>query len=153
MSVLGVSRFPKVRLSSARIVRGNGDFGNLNSLQPRRFGGLPLQLDGVNYFTVASLASAPEVSLRHVHNFVAVAVDHGLDHVPVEPRCLREADGGRKGEFLTSDCYVAKCRAGVCKRLVERRLDLLRGVDSPASNPGNRAGTLRAPLAANNLGR
>ena len=42
---------------------------------------MPLQLDGVNYFTVASFTSAPKVSLRHVHNFVTVAVDHGLDHV------------------------------------------------------------------------
>src|ERR1035437_10310297 len=54
----------------------------------------------------------------------------------VEPRGRREADGGRQGEFLTSDCYVDECGARVCERLGDRRLDLLRCIHSPAPDPG-----------------
>src|SRR5450755_1668468 len=88
---------------------------------------------------IASLRSRftlpPEVGLRHVQDFISVAVDHGLDHVQVEPRCLREAYGGRKGDFLTSNCYVDECRTRMRKCLGERRLHLLRSIDSPATNP------------------
>src|ERR1019366_2806164 len=136
MSVLGCQPIPESSLEQRTDCSRKWRFRQLEFSATSQVRRSAAAVGWRNYFTVASLASAPEVSLRHVHNFVAVAVDHGLDHVQVEPRCLREADGGRKGEFLTSDCYVDKCRAGVCKRLVERRLDLLRGVDSPAPNPG-----------------
>src|ERR1039458_4519774 len=78
----------------------------------------------------------PEVGFRHVQDFISVAVDHGLHHIQVEPCGLGNADRRWQRDFLTSDCYVNKGGTWACKRLSESGLDLLRGVDSPSTNPG-----------------